>query len=86
MTLISFLAFMALFLVIGLLSFFRAKQTKRDYYLADRNVSPWMTGLSAVATNNSGYMFIGVIGYTYAVGLASVLPRVEHGARQIPCS
>jgi Na+/proline symporter len=28
-------------------------------------------GLSAVATNNSGYMFIGVIGYTYATGLAS---------------
>ncbi len=72
MTLISFLVFMALFLVIGLLSFLRAKQTKRDYYLADREVSPWMTGLSAVATNNSGYMFIGVIGYTYAVGLSAI--------------
>ena len=31
-----------------------------------------MVGLSAVATNNSGYMFIGVIGYTYATGLASI--------------
>ncbi|WP_231561735.1 sodium/proline symporter [Nitrosococcus oceani] len=29
-------------------------------------------GLSAVATNNSGYMFIGVIGYTYLTGLASL--------------
>jgi sodium/proline symporter len=32
----------------------------------------WLVGLSAVATNNSGYMFIGVIGYTYTTGLASV--------------
>ncbi len=30
-----------------------------------------LAGLSAVATNNSGYMFIGVIGYTYSTGLAS---------------
>jgi SSS family solute:Na+ symporter/sodium/proline symporter len=35
-------------------------------------VAPWLAGLSAVATNNSGYMFIGVIGFTYAAGLASV--------------
>ncbi len=35
-------------------------------------MSPLLVGLSAVATNNSGYMFIGVIGYTYATGLASI--------------
>lgn len=32
----------------------------------------WLAGLSAVATNNSGYMFIGLMGYTYVVGLLSV--------------
>ena len=31
-----------------------------------------MVALSAVATNNSGYMFIGLIGYTYTTGLASI--------------
>jgi SSS family transporter len=35
-------------------------------------VKPWLVGLSAVATNNSGYMFIGVIGFTYASGLSAV--------------
>ena len=33
---------------------------------------PWLVGLSAVATNNSGYMFIGVIGFTYETGLAAI--------------
>jgi sodium/proline symporter len=72
MTIASFLFFLALFLAIGLASAFRARSTRDDYYLAGRSVRPFMAGLSAVATNNSGYMFIGVIGYTYAVGLASV--------------
>ncbi|MEX1147747.1 MAG: sodium/proline symporter [Sphingomonadales bacterium] len=68
----SFLFFLAVFLGIGLASAFRARKTSRDYYLASRQVSPMFVGLSAVATNNSGYMFIGVIGYTYMTGLASI--------------
>jgi len=72
MTIIGFLFFLALFMGIGLASAAAARRTKADYYLASRSVGPMLSGLSAVATNNSGYMFIGVIGYTYAVGLASV--------------
>lgn len=72
MTAYSFLGFLFLFLLVGLASFLRSKNVKEDYYLASKEVSPMFVGLSAVATNNSGYMFIGVIGYTYAVGLASI--------------
>ncbi len=72
MTLISFIIFLGGFLLIGLASMFRARNTPKDYYLAGGSVSPAVVGLSAVATNNSGYMFIGAIGYTYVVGLASV--------------
>ena len=62
---VSFLVFLLGFTAIGLASALRSRGTKRDYYLANNSVSPWLVGLSAVATNNSGYMFIGVIGYTY---------------------
>jgi len=72
MTLASFLVFLAGFLGIGLLSAARSRGTRRDYYLAEHDVHPALVGLSAVATNNSGYMFIGVIGYTYLVGVAAV--------------
>lgn len=68
----SFAGFLLLFTLIGLSSAWRSRGTKEDYYLASGNVRPWLVGLSAVATNNSGYMFIGVIGYTYTTGLASI--------------
>jgi SSS family solute:Na+ symporter/sodium/proline symporter len=68
---LSFLLVLLAFVGIGLASAVRARQSRTDYYLASRAVSPWLCGLSAVATNNSGYMFIGVIGFTYAAGLSS---------------
>ncbi len=72
MILTSFLVVLVTFLAIGLASVRHATGERNDYYLASRAVSPWLVGLSAVATNNSGYMFIGVIGYTYQMGLASI--------------
>lgn len=69
---ISFILFLLVFTLIGVSSYWQSKDTKQDYYLAGSSVKPWLVGLSAVATNNSGYMFIGIIGYTYATGLASI--------------
>ncbi|MGZ0707069.1 sodium/proline symporter [Coraliomargarita sp. W4R53] len=69
---LSFLLFLAAFVVIGVSSVRHSRGTKKDYYLASSSLSPSLVGLSAVATNNSGYMFIGVIGYTYVTGLAAI--------------
>ena len=76
--LVSFIVCLLLFLFVGLASYrfqrtYAHKSNPQDYYLASRSVAPWLVGLSAVATNNSGYMFIGVIGYTYSVGLSAGL-------------
>jgi len=68
----SFLFFRFLFVLIGISSTFYSRRSPKDYYLASQEIPPWLVGLSAVATNNSGYMFIGVIGYTYVTGLASI--------------
>lgn len=72
MTSASFILFLLGFAAIGLLSMRRRKATSEDYLIASRNVRPWLAGLSAVATNNSGYMFIGMIGLTYSTGLSSI--------------
>ncbi len=69
---VSFMGSLLAFTLIGLSSLLKSRASRHDYYLADSTVSPWLVGLSAVATNNSGYMFIGVIGYTYVTGLASI--------------
>lgn len=69
---ISFVIFLVLFAIVGVSSSLKSRKNKRDYYLASSSIPSPLVGLSAVATNNSGYMFIGVIGYTYATGLAAV--------------
>lgn len=69
---VTFVLFLLAFLVIGTASYRSSRGDTADYYLASRAVRPSFVGLSAVATNNSGYMFIGVIGYTYATGLAAI--------------
>ena len=72
MTAISFVLILLSFVAIGLASGRKATGKRKDYYLASSSVAPWLAGLSAVATNNSGYMFIGVIGFTYQSGLAAI--------------
>lgn len=69
---LSFIFFLLIFVVIGVLSTFKSKSKTDDYLLASRNVKPWLVALSAVASCNSGYMFIGMIGYTYLYGISSI--------------
>lgn len=68
----SFLLFLLAFLGIGLWSSRFARKSTRDYLLAGKSVPPALVGLSAIATNNSGFMFTGMIGTTYATGLSSL--------------
>jgi len=72
MIIISFIFFLLLFVVIGVVSSFKSRGSSQDYLLASRSVSPLFVALSAVATINSGYMFIGMVGYTYLFGLSSI--------------
>ena len=65
----SFIFFLLCFVVIGVLSVLHHKKNNADYLLAGKDVKPWLVALSAVATNNSGYMFIGLIGFAYIAGL-----------------
>jgi sodium/proline symporter len=69
---LSFLIILSIIAIIGLSAGHFSKPNKSDYYLASKSLSPWLVGLSAMATNNSGYMFIGLIGFTYLVGLSSI--------------
>ncbi|MGM0443989.1 MAG: sodium/proline symporter [Fibrobacterota bacterium] len=72
MVTISFVVCLLLFAVIGGASMRHSKKTTDDYLVAGNSIAPWLAGLSAVATNNSGFMFIGMIGYTYKFGLESI--------------
>ncbi|HIG30601.1 MAG TPA: sodium/proline symporter [Verrucomicrobiales bacterium] len=71
-TVVTFVVFLALFAIIGLASVVRKKKTTADYLLAGQDVKPWLVALAAVATCNSGFMFTGMIGITYKIGLSSL--------------
>lgn len=72
MIMISFGFFLLMFVGVGLASTFSHKKNTEDYLLAGRSVSPWLVALSAIATWNSGFMFIGMIGLTYTLGLPAI--------------
>ena len=65
---LSFIFFMTIFAGVGLASMRVKKDTTDDYLVAGRGMSPSLAALSAVSTWNSGYMFIGFIGFTYTLG------------------
>ncbi|MYL24003.1 sodium/solute symporter [Halomonas alkaliantarctica] len=68
----SFSILLILITLAGAFSYIRRRRTTGDYLVASRQVKPWLAALSAVATNNSGFMFIGMIAFSYRVGLESI--------------
>jgi len=72
----SFAVFLLGFTLIGAFSAREKQDSSEDYLVASRNVSPWLVALSAVSTNNSGYMFIGLIGFAFRSGVQAVWVQV----------
>jgi len=69
----SFVGFLLLITAIGVIaSLVQHTKSTEDYLIAGRSVPAWLSALSAVATNNSGFMFIGLIGYTYRFGYEAI--------------
>ena len=72
MILLSFLLFMFIFAGVGLASMRVKEDTTDDYLVAGRGMHPGLAALSAVSTWNSGYMFIGFIGFIYIQGYSAI--------------
>ena len=70
--LVSFLIFLGFFAAVGLASMRVKQDTTDDYLVAGRGMNPALAALSAVSTWNSGYMFIGFIGFTYTMGYSVI--------------
>ena len=69
---LSFLFFMSVFAGVGMASIYVKEETTDDYLVAGRGMNPALAALSAVSTWNSGYMFIGFIGFTYMMGYSVI--------------
>ena len=69
---LSFLLFMGFFAGVGLASMRVKQDTTDDYLVAGRGMHPALAALSAVSTWNSGYMFIGFIGFIFVQGYSGL--------------
>ena len=63
---------MSVFAGVGMASIYVKEDTTDDYLVAGRGMHPALAALSAVSTWNSGYMFIGFIGFTYMMGYSVI--------------
>lgn len=67
---LTFIAYLALILAIGVYAYRRTKDAS-DYFLGGRSLPPAVAALSAGASDMSGWLLLGLPGAAYAVGLST---------------
>ncbi|MDY2983973.1 MAG: sodium/proline symporter [Synergistes jonesii] len=58
--------------IIGIVSSKYFTNSKEGFYLGDRGFGPLATAISAGATDTSGWIFIGAVGFSYAYGVSTM--------------
>ncbi len=71
--LIAMVIYMAVVIVIGVLFAKRANKSSEDYFLGGISLGPWVTAMSAEASDMSGWLLMGLPGVAYWCGLADAL-------------
>jgi len=68
--LIAMIIYMAVVIVIGVVCAKRANKSSENYFLGGRSLGPWVTAMSAEASDMSGWLLMGLPGVAYWCGLA----------------
>jgi len=68
--LIAMVIYMAAVIIIGLFYAKRANKSSEEYFLGGRSLGPWVTAMSAEASDMSGWLLMGLPGVAYWCGLA----------------
>ena len=68
--LIAMLIYMAVVVAIGIVFAKQANKSSENYFLGGRSLGPWITAMSAEASDMSGWLLMGLPGVAYWCGLA----------------
>ncbi len=68
--LIAMVVYMAVVIGIGVIYAKRANKNSEEYFLGGRSLGPWVTAMSAEASDMSGWLLMGLPGVAYWCGLA----------------
>lgn len=66
----AMILYMAAVIVIGVVFAKRANKSSENYFLGGRSLGPWVTAMSAEASDMSGWLLMGLPGVAYWCGLA----------------
>ncbi|HBP20522.1 MAG TPA: hypothetical protein DEA08_22365 [Planctomycetes bacterium] len=69
---LTFVFFLLAFVAVGLLSARARGEGADDYWLAGRSLPPWAMALSTLSTAQRGFLFLGMVGLSYAKGLTAL--------------
>ena len=68
--LISMVLYMAVVIAIGIYFSKRANKNSDEYFLGGRSLGPWVTAMSAEASDMSGWLLMGLPGIAYWLGIS----------------
>ncbi len=68
--LVAMVIYMAIVIGIGLIYAKKANKSSENYFLGGRSLGPWVTAMSAEASDMSGWLLMGLPGVAYWCGLA----------------
>ncbi len=68
--LIAMIIYMSAVILIGILYAKRANQSSNEYFLGGRSLGPWVTAMSAEASDMSGWLLMGLPGVAYWCGIS----------------
>ncbi|UCC45114.1 MAG: sodium/proline symporter [Candidatus Zixiibacteriota bacterium] len=78
---ISFIVYTGGIIATGLWSARRRRRTTDDFVLANRELGPWVSALSASASAESGWVMLGLVGTAFVDGMAAfwIVPGIGIG-------
>jgi len=78
---LSFIFYSLAIIAVGLYSTKLKKKTTDDFVLANRELGPWASSLSASASAESGWVMLGLVGAAFTNGLATfwIVPGIAMG-------
>lgn len=65
---VAFVLYLSMMIIIGM-RYMKKNETSSDFFLGGRKVGPWMTALSAEASDMSGWLLMGLPGVAYLGGM-----------------
>ena len=71
--LIAMIIYMGIVIFIGVWFAKRANKSSENYFLGGRSLGPWVTAMSAEASDMSGWLLMGLPGLAYWCGLADAM-------------